>query len=291
MAITRHRALWGFLSLLVIVGPGCSIEKMAVRSLDGVLDNTMASVMEEEDLKLAEQAIAGDLKLLDGLSRTDPENGKLLLLACQGYTSYALAFAEDSLDRARRLYRRAQQYGVRGLVLKGIPDTIWRSSETAVLKALDGLSKEDVPLVFWTVNAWGSAANLERDNPESIADLPLVNTMMGWVRDQDSTFFYGGPLLYFGTYYGSLPALLGGNVELSKQYFDRAVAASNGRFLMTLVFYAKTYAVQTQNEALFTELLTRVVNTPVSVLPEQRLANVVAQQRARQLLARTAELF
>jgi hypothetical protein len=284
-------AIYAFCALTFVGGQGCSIQKMAVRSLDGVLDNTMAAVMEEEDLRLAEQAIGGDLKLLDGLVRTDPENQKLLLLSCQGYTSYALAFAEDSLDRARFFYRRGQHYGMRALVLKGMPDSVFHSNEEAMRRALAGLSRDDVPLVFWTVNAWGSAANLERDNPESIADLPLVNAMMGWVKEQDSTYFYGGPLLYFGTFYGSLPALLGGNVQLSKSYFDRAVAVNKGRFLMTLVFYAKTYAVQTQDEPLFRELLTRVIDTPLTVLPEQRLANVVAKKRARELLARVTDFF
>jgi hypothetical protein len=172
-----------------------------------------------------------------------------------------------------------------------MPDSVFHSNEEAMRRALAGLSRDDVPLVFWTVNAWGSAANLERDNPESIADLPLVNAMMGWVKEQDSTYFYGGPLLYFGTFYGSLPALLGGNVQLSKSYFDRAVAVNKGRFLMTLVFYAKTYAVQTQDEPLFRELLTRVIDTPLTVLPEQRLANVVAKKRARELLARVTDFF
>jgi hypothetical protein len=98
-------------------------------------------------------------------------------------------------------------------------------------------------------------------------------------------------LVYFGTYYGSLPAILGGNATLSKINFDRAVEASSGKFLMTFVYYAKTYAVQTQDEALFKELLTRVLNAPVDILPDQRLANVVAKSRARQWLARTSELF
>jgi len=60
---------------------------------------------------------------------------------------------------------------------------------------------------------------------------------------------------------------------------------------MTFIYYAKTYAVQTQNEKLFKELLTRVLDAPADILPEQRLANVVAKSRARQLLARTSELF
>lgn len=194
-------------SACLAILPGCSIQKFALRSVDNIFDDAMSAVMEEEDLRLAEQAIGGDLKLIDGLIKTDPENEKLLTLGCMGYTSYALAFAEDSLDRARMFYLRAQQYGKRAMVLRGVPDSVFRSDEASVRKALSNLSDRDIPLVFWTVNAWGSAVNLQRDNPDAIAQLPTVNAMMQWVREQDSTFYYGGPLFYFGVFYGSLPTI------------------------------------------------------------------------------------
>ena len=60
---------------------------------------------------------------------------------------------------------------------------------------------------------------------------------------------------------------------------------------MTYVYYARSYAVQTQNEALFEELLTKVQNTSLDILPEFRLANAIAKQKAELLLARKAELF
>jgi hypothetical protein len=60
---------------------------------------------------------------------------------------------------------------------------------------------------------------------------------------------------------------------------------------MTYVLYAKTYAVETQNEALFQDLLNRVVSSSVDVLPEQRLANAVAKKRARELLAGKDQYF
>lgn len=60
---------------------------------------------------------------------------------------------------------------------------------------------------------------------------------------------------------------------------------------MTYVFYAKTYAVQTQDQELYTKLLTQVINAPIDILPEQRLANTVAKVRARQMLAKANDLF
>jgi hypothetical protein len=285
------RPLVPALLLIALLTSGCSIQRIALRSIDGILDNAMLAMTEEEDLRLAEPAVASNLKLLDGLLKTDPENEKMLLLACQGYTSYALAFAGDSVARALLFYTRAQQYGVRCLRLRGLADTVFRSDPAVISRALESLSKDDVPIVFWTANAWASAINLQLENPDAVASLPSVNAMMTWVQRQDSTFYYGGPLLYFGVYYGSLPTIFGGKPELSKSYFDRALAISHGSFLMTYVFYARTYAVQVQDEALFEQLLTRVIQAPHKLLPEQRLANAVARERAQNLIARKSDFF
>ena len=281
--------------LLVVVAaltlPACSLQSIALRSMDGILNNEMTAIMEEQDLILAEQSVTGSLKLLDGLVKTDPENEHLLLMACQGYTSYTLAFAEDSADRAQMLYTRAQGYGMRGLKLRGVPDSAFHAGADAMRAALAKLSRDDVPMVFWTVNAWASATNLQLNNPDALANLPTINAMMSWVVEQDSTYFYGGPLMYFGIYYGTIPVMFGGNPELSRSYFDRAASVNGGKFLMTQIFYAKTYAVQTQNETLYKALLKHVLDAPLEDLPEQRLSNVVAKTRARHMLEHAADFF
>ena len=247
--------------------------------------------MDEGDLQFAESAITGNLKLLEGVVESDPTNVKYLQLACMGYASYALAFAEDTPARALLFYSRAFAYGQRGLMARGIPKSAFTADAGTMRVALKKLGRGDVPLVFWTANSWGSAINLQQDEPDAIASIPTSNALMEWVRDREPDFFYGGASLYFGVYYGSYPPALGGRPDLAKANFDRAVASGKGKFLMTDVLYARTYAVETQDQALFQELLTRVVNAPPDILPEQRLANAVAQKRARQLLARAEELF
>ena len=259
--------------------------------MDSLFDNTVTALMGEGDLQFAESAIAGDMKLLEGVVASDPTNVKYLQLACMGYASYALAFAEDVPARALLFYSRALAYGQRGLIARGIPKSAFAADAATMRSALGRLGRSDVPLVFWTANAWGSAINLQQDEPDAIAAIPTANVLMEWVKDREPDFFYGGASLYFGVYYGSYPPSLGGRPDLAKENFDRAVASGRGKFLMTDVLYARTYAVETQNQPLFQELLTRVVEAPPDVLPEQRLANAVAQKRARQLLARAEELF
>jgi hypothetical protein len=60
---------------------------------------------------------------------------------------------------------------------------------------------------------------------------------------------------------------------------------------MTQLYYAKTYAVATQDQPLFESLLKQVEEASPDILPEARLANIVAKQKARRLLAQENELF
>jgi hypothetical protein len=66
---------------------------------------------------------------------------------------------------------------------------------------------------------------------------------------------------------------------------------TNGKFLLTYVYYAKTYAVQIQDQGLFETLLKKVDDAPVDILPEARLSNTIAKRKAKLLRERINELF
>jgi len=66
---------------------------------------------------------------------------------------------------------------------------------------------------------------------------------------------------------------------------------NGGKFLMTYVYYAKTYAVQIQDQELFESMLTKVDEASTEVLPEARLPNAVAKRKARLLRDRIGEFF
>ena len=85
--------------------------------------------------------------------------------------------------------------------------------------------------------------------------------------------------------------MLGGNPDISRAHFEKALRITHGKFLMVYVYYARSYAVQTQNQALFEELLNTVMTTPIDVLPEFRLGNAIAKEKAKLLLAKKDDLF
>ena len=71
-------------TILVVLAPvifiqSCSINKFVIRQTGTILDYSVIALYEETDLTLAEQALASDIKLMEGLIKGDPENDHLLL--------------------------------------------------------------------------------------------------------------------------------------------------------------------------------------------------------------------
>jgi hypothetical protein len=94
-----------------------------------------------------------------------------------------------------------------------------------------------------------------------------------------------------GILYASRPSVAGGNLDLSQQHFLKAIDIGQGKFLMTLVYYAEVYAKKALDRELFVSTLKKVVDTPAGIVPELTLMNTVARHKAQDLLGKTDELF
>lgn len=288
----KFHAAIALLALSLFAVQGCSITQLTIGATGGIIKGAFEAMNRETDLKIASQAIPGDLKLLDGLVLEDPNDQSLLLLGAEGYTSYALGFVEDSsASRASLFYMRARDYGLRILFRNGDFKKNFKGDLADFQKALDEFGRDDVPAVFWTANAWGNYINLNRDNVDALSDLPKAEAMMKFVLRYDPSYFYGGAHLFFGTILGSLPAMFGGDTTQSREHFEKAIQISDGKFLMTYYYYAKTYAVMTQDKALFESLLNKVISAPVNLLPDQNLANQIAKEKAKSLLDHESDYF
>lgn len=270
---------------------GC-IQTIALYSMGGILDNGFASFNEESDLQLAHESLGSNLKLIEAMIKSDPENERFLLFAAQGYNSYALAFCEDdSVERARVFYLRAKEYGMRILVKNEKFKEAMDGDITAFRAAVKTFSRDDVPAIFWTAFSWGSYVNITRTDVAGLADLSKVQALIEFVAEKNPSFYHGGAYLFLGVIEGTTPRSLGGNPDKAKEYFEKALTINGGKFLMTQLYYARAYAVSTQDQPLFESLLKQVEDASIDAVPEIRLANVIAKQKARILLAQESELF
>jgi len=272
---------------------GCGIRAgLTIWATQPVIEGAMASLLSETDPDLAREGLESQLKLLEGLLNVRPDDLRLLELAVRGFTGYAMMFLEpeDTL-RARMMYRRAVDYGMRALSRRDArfarDDLTWAEFEPGIRH----LKSRDIAIVYWTANALAGLVNLGRTSPQALADAPRAVALMQWVYEKDCHYYFSGPLWFFGTYYATLPPLAGGNLELARSYFTRAIEAHGDRFLWGKLLFAQYYAVQALDRALFTELLGEIATGATDEPPELRLINRVAARRAIELLSKTDEIF
>ena len=290
--------------LALAAAPACSLRALAVNQLGAALAGSSSGWASDDDLELVRDATPFALKTMESLLASSPDNRDLLLATASGFTQYSYVYVHTEADyvegsdlaaatamreRARRLYRRAIGYGMRGLV-------VGRPSFAAGLRRdaageLRSLGREDVALLYWTSAAWGALISLSKDDGDVAGDLPLVETMMGRARELDPSFSDGAIWDFFIAMEGGKPTAAGGSATRAREAFDRAVAISQGRRAAPYVSLAESVAVSAQDRAEFQSLLRQALAIDPDAAPEQRLANLVAQKRARRLLARADELF
>lgn len=262
-----------------------------MRSTADLLNKGVGALYNEPDPALASAAFPGQLKLLEEILYNSPRDKTLLLLSSEGFAGYSFLFLEDSEpQRAAAFYKRGRDYALRDLALQKKFKNIKDSNVEALARALKQASLSDAPALFWAAFNWAGMINLQKDSPTLLAELPKVAAIMKRVSELRANFYFAGPELFFGSYYARSP-VLGGNIPLAKKYFQKAERITKGKYLMSYVLEARYYAVATQDKNLFEELLKKVADSPAGALPNARLADEVAKEKAASLLEKTDDLF
>src|SRR5215467_11136596 len=166
---------------------GCSVRKFAINKLGDSLANSGTTFASDNDPEFVGEAIPFSLKLIEGLLAESPKHRGLLIAAASGFTQYSYGWVQEPADeteetdldkanemhmRARKLYLRAKEYGMRGLEAKH-RNFAARLKENPA-EALRGMKQADVPLLYWTALPWGAAIALSKDHPELVAQQPQI---------------------------------------------------------------------------------------------------------------------
>jgi len=294
-----------FAGSLAVGLAGCtSMNKLAVNKLGDALASGGTAFSSDSDPDLIRDAAPFSLKLMESLLAENPHHAKLLYAAASGFTQYSYAFVQQDADamesrdisaaanlrlRARGLYLRGRDYGLRGLELA-------HPGITAALKdkpksALRACQPEEVRLLYWTAVSWAAAIASAKDDPALIADLPIVEALIDRALELNEAFDHGAIHSFLITYEMSRAGVSGDPVARSRQHFDRAMSLSDNAQAGPLLAYAEAVCVQQQDRARFQSLLQQALAIDVNARPEFRLVNLLMQRRARWLLGRIDELF
>jgi predicted anti-sigma-YlaC factor YlaD len=292
------------LAALALLGSACSPSRFAVNKIGDALANPGTTWAADNDPELIAQAAPFSLKLIESLLESSPKHEGLLLAAASGFTQYGYAFVSQEADfiedssfaranelrlRARRLGLRARDYGLRGLEARhpGISARL-RQDPRAALRAA---TVKDVPFLYWTAAALGSAISVSKDKPEIVADQPILEALIDRALELDETFNAGSIHSFLITYEMARNGAVGDPAARSKLHFDRAVALSQGMLAGPYVSYAEAVSLSKQNRTEFETLLKQALAIDPDAKLEWRLENMIMQERARWLLGRVSDLF
>jgi predicted anti-sigma-YlaC factor YlaD len=288
---------------LALLLPGCSLRSLAVNKIGDALAETSSNFASDEDPELVGQAVPFGLKTMEGLLETSPKHEGLLLAAASGFVQYAygwvqmdgdrveatdLARATELRERARKLYLRARGYGLRGLEVDfpGLGDALARDPKTALART----KKEHVPLLYWTAMGWAGAMSLKVNDSDVSADQPIVEALGRRALALDPCWALGSIHEFFISWEAGR-STIGGSVDRARDHFEKDLACAQGRRAFPYVTYAESVSVANQDKAQFQELMQKALAIDVSRPDDQRLANLLAQKRARWQLGRLDELF
>jgi predicted anti-sigma-YlaC factor YlaD len=299
----KNRLLAAAVAPLLLAGCRTTGAKIAASAFTGSGD----TFARDNDPELVRDAVPFALKTMESLHATIPEDVDLLIALAANFTQYGFAFVDQDAaiaemegrhaearaghDRARKLFLRARDYGLRGL------DELYPGISFRLLSArdlgppLDRVKKKDAALLYWTAAAWALAISDGKSDMQLVSELPAPVAMMRRGLALDESYEQGAFHEFFVTYEGGRSLADGGGPAVAKKHLDRALALSGGKKLGVQLSFAETVLVQQQDRTAFEAELRRIVAFDVDSAPEHRLANIIAQRRARALLAHVDDLF
>jgi len=276
---------------------------MAGKTIADSLAHGSSTYARDDDPELVREALPFGLKTLESLATDLPRHRPLLRSLASGFTSYAVAYvipeserldavdilaARAERDRARRLLLRGRDYGLRALEVRH--PSFGAGLRTNTDEAVTQTTVDDLPDLYWTAAAWGSAISVGKGDMDLVADVPIVERLIRRAEALDETWDEGSIHEFLITF-ESRGAAMGGSLARARQHYERAMALNRGLRVGPLVALAEQVAVQEQNRDEFDALITRALAFDVNQAPSSRLANILAQQRARRLQEAADELF
>lgn len=290
----------GLVALILIFAlSGCSPRQMVIGSLADSLASQGQAV--ENDLDLVRDASPFYLKLSESVLREQPGHAALAESVAAGFTQYAYAFvafeadrieskdaraAERQRARAAKLYQRAQRHAM--TALEHNHPGLLAALRSDATKAMPTLKPEHVGLAYWAAAAWGGWISLSKDNPDVVADLPLAVRLANLAWQTDPNWGQGTLTGLLATFESSRA---GGQPAQALDWFDQAIAQSQGRSAGALLGKAEGYALPAGNREMFEQLVNQALAVQEAPDSALTLSNEVMRRRAVWLLENVDDLF
>lgn len=268
-----------------MLAAGCVVNIIGAKA-----GNTLsAAILNQDDPELVASGVPAYILLIDGLISQNPDSVGLLVAGSQLFALYGSRFAPP--ERAVTLTAKARRYGERALCLSHEPACKWSGiGYDELVQQLEAVAPRNVNALYAYAVSWLSNLDATSEDWNAVAELPWVEAVLGRALELDETYERGAIHGYLGILNSLRPPALGGNPELARSHFERAIELSGGQDLSIKVEYARRYARLVFDQELHDRLLTEVLNAPTDA-PKLTLFNVLAKKEAEALLATSKEYF
>lgn len=282
---TIKRAIVPGFALAVLFSTGCA------SLVSGAADDLSRAILNHDDPATVKAAAPAYLLMIDSLIGEEADDDELLRQGASLYAAYTGVFIDDA-ERAKRLSDRAFLYGRQGICeymeeLCDVRRMPFAELESA-LAALD--DEDDLPYLAALAQSWLVWIRAHADDWSAVADLPRTALILETVLRIDETYNDGNAHVYLGILKTLRPPALGGKPDEAREHFERAIEISGGHNLGAKVALAENYARLLFDRELHDRVLREVITADARV-SGLTLMNVIAQQRAQELLASADEYF
>jgi tetratricopeptide (TPR) repeat protein len=302
---SRHlRSALGGLCIVALWG--CDVAKFTADSTAGLFSRAAPAFESYWDYDLAGEAVPATIVQLEGILRVVPDNDAILAQLSQAYVAYAYGWVEADVEalefegeyddadaqrlRTRTMYLRAMDLTRHRIRLNDADvDRMVKGTVQELEAWLDKafVDKEDAEILLWHGYAWGSYINSAKDDMEAIADLAYAKAFVERSIELDPNYYNAAGYTFMGV---AIASEMASDLDEAKVYFEKALDRTERRALMAQVNMARHYAVKKGDRELFDKLLTEVMDAQ-DPLPEARLANCMARERAALYIENADQLF
>jgi len=256
----------------------------------GLADNLSTAILNQDDPETVRAGAPSYLLLLDSFVEGNPDDPDILAAGATLYATYGAVFAEDEV-RASRLTSRARRYALKAMCESYSPACGWPDATyDEFVATLDGIGPKRADYLYTYGFASLAFLRAHSSDVNSIAELPQIEALLEHYLDISGDAVNSNAYTYMGILLTLRPPAAGGEPERAREYFEKAIALTDGKDLGAKVEFARSYAKKLYEREMHDQLLNEVMAAD----PYQdgfTLTNVLAQEEAAVLLAEADDYF
>ncbi len=288
----KSRLLVFYRIAVVTIGMSLTVSCSAIISgfTNSIAEDLSSAVLGSSDFGVVEEGLPAYLILVDALIEGNPNDPSMLNTAAMLNGSYAAGFVEEE-SRRKYFATKGKQLALRASCRhREVFCNVTDASFIDFKEIVDATSMGDIDYLYILASNWAGWIQAHADDYLAIAELPKAKYLMEHVIQLDPSYANGSPFIYMGVFATFLPAALGGEPELGRENFERAIEISEGANLYAKAMMAEMYARAIFDRELHDRLVSEVLATD-PLAGDLTLQNVVAQKLALQLKDSADDFF